>query len=187
MLSIPMIMGVIVLTAVVVVSGDDTQALRNTISSLCLSNHAWWSFCSCCGSYNNGASITLEDNSTWKCFISNLTSTADFALTSLFVICFIFDLFLLFDVCHCFFSSFFRSFEHKYITVLERGVFSSLKNLQSLFFHPLVSSFSLLLWNLYKTSVRSIESDAFNGLENLRELYLFLHRLVFNITSFLVH
>ena len=100
MLSILMIMGVIVLM-MVVVSGDDTQALRDTISSLCKLNKAG-EFALCCRSYNNGASITLEDSTTWSCFIFTLKSTTGSVLTSLFVICFIFVLFLLFDDCHCF-------------------------------------------------------------------------------------
>ena len=73
----------------IVVSGDDTQALRDTISSLCSLNKVG-QFASCCGSYDNGASITLEDSSTWSCFISGLGSTTGSVLTSLFVICFIF-------------------------------------------------------------------------------------------------
>ena len=90
----------------IVVSGDDTQALRDTISSLCSLNKVG-KFASCCGSYNNGASITLGDSLTWSCFISSLKSTKGSVLTVLFVICFIFVLFFLFDDCHCF-SSFFH-------------------------------------------------------------------------------
>ena len=104
MLSTPVIMGVIVLM-MIVVSGDDTQALRDTISSLCSLNKVG-KFASCCGSYDNGASITLEDSPARSCFISGLKSTTGSVLTSLFVICFIFVLFLLFDYCHCFFFIF---------------------------------------------------------------------------------
>ena len=89
----------------IVVSGDDTQALRDTISSLCSLNKVG-QFASCCGSYDNGASITLEDSTARSCFIYDLGSTTGSVLTSVFVICFIFVLFLLFDDCHCF-SSFF--------------------------------------------------------------------------------
>ena len=89
----------------IVVSGDDTQALRNTISSLCSLNKVG-QFALCCGSYNNGASITLEDSTARNCFIYGLTSNIGSVLLGLFVICFIFVLFLLFDDCHCF-SSFF--------------------------------------------------------------------------------
>ena len=85
MLSILMIMGVIVL---IVVSGDDTQALRDTISSLCSLNKVG-QFASCCGSYDNGASITLEWSKARECFISGLVSTTGSVLTYLFVICFI--------------------------------------------------------------------------------------------------
>ena len=81
----------------IVVSGDDTQALRDTISSLCSLNKVG-QFASCCGSYNNGASITLASSTVRNCFIYSLESTTGSVLTYLFVICFIFVLFLLFDV-----------------------------------------------------------------------------------------
>ena len=132
MLSTPVIMGVIVLM-MIVVSGDDTQALRDTISSLCSLNKVG-KFASCCGSYDNGASITLAYSTARSCFIYGLTSTTGSVLTSLFVICFIFVLFLLFDDCHCFSSFFiFRSFESRGLSVLGKDVFSSLTNLNSLF------------------------------------------------------
>ena len=69
---------------VVVVSGDDTQALRDTISSLCSLNKVG-KFASCCGSYDNGASITLEDSTARDCFIYSLGSTTESDLTFLFV------------------------------------------------------------------------------------------------------
>ena len=78
-----MIMGVIVLM-MIVVEGDDTQALRDTISSLCSLNSVG-EFASCCVSYDNGASLTLESSPARTCFISGLTSTAGSVLTSLFV------------------------------------------------------------------------------------------------------
>ena len=146
MLSTPLLMGVIVLMMMIVVCGDDTQALRGTISSLCSLNKVG-QFASCCGSYNNGASITLEDSPARDCFIYDLESTTGSVLTSLFVICFIFVLFLLFDDCHCF-SSFFisRSFQSKGLSVLGKDVFSSLTNLESLPFFslspPFISSFT---------------------------------------------
>ena len=104
MLSTPVIMGVIVLM-MIVVSGDDTQALRNTVSSLC-SLKKVGQFASCCGSYVNGASITLEDSPARSCFIYSLTSTTGSVLTSLFVIFFIFVLFLPFDDYYCVFLYF---------------------------------------------------------------------------------
>ena len=132
MLSILMIMGVIVLM-MIVVCGDDTQALRDTVSSLCSLNKVGH-FASCCGSYDNGASITLEDTPARSCFINSLASTSGSVLTSLFVICFIFVLFLLFDDCHCFSSfSIFRDFQKRGLSVLGKDVFSSLTNLQYLF------------------------------------------------------
>ena len=71
----------------IVVSGDDTQALRDTISNLCSLNKVG-QFASCCGSYDNGASITLEDNPARSCFISGLASTTGSVLTELFVFLF---------------------------------------------------------------------------------------------------
>ena len=91
----------IVLLMMIVVSGDDTQALRDTISSLCSLNKVGY-FAKCCANYSSGASITLEDSPARSCFIAGLTSTTGSVLTSLFVICFILVLFL-FDDCHCFF------------------------------------------------------------------------------------
>ena len=88
MLSTPVLMGMIVLM-VIVVSGDDTQALRDTISSLCSLNKVG-RFASCCGSYDNGATITLASNPTRSCFIYGLGSTTGSIVTSLFVICFIY-------------------------------------------------------------------------------------------------
>ena len=90
----------------IVVEGDDTQALRDTISSLCSLNRVG-QFASCCVSYDNGASLTLEFGPVRNCFIPYLESTAESDLTYLFVICFIFVLFLLFYDCHSF-SSFFH-------------------------------------------------------------------------------
>ena len=70
---------------VIVVSGDDTQALRDTISSLCSLNKVG-KFASCCKSYENGASVTLENSQVRSCFISGLASTTESGLTYLFVI-----------------------------------------------------------------------------------------------------
>ena len=151
MLSILMIMGVIVLI-MIVVCGDDTQALRDTISSLYSLNKVG-KFASCCGSYDNGASITLEYSSVRLCFIYSLASTTGSVLTYLFAICFIFVLFLLFDDCHCFSSFFFfRGFDFRGLSVLGKDVFSSLTNLQSLFFpssHSLLHSFLPSLFSIF--------------------------------------
>ena len=84
MMSILMIMGVIVLM-MVVVEGDDTQALRDTISSLCSLNSVG-KFASCCVSYDNGASLTLASSTARACFLSGLASTTGSVLTYLFVI-----------------------------------------------------------------------------------------------------
>ena len=69
----------------IVVSGDDTPALRDTISSLCSLNSVG-KFASCCVSYDNGASLTLDYSTARACFISDLGSNAGSVLTSLFVI-----------------------------------------------------------------------------------------------------
>ena len=159
MLSILMIMGVIALI-MIVVCGDDTQALRDTISSLCSLNKVG-RFASCCGSYDNGAFITLEDSTARTCFIHGLTSTTGSVVTSLFVICFIFVLFLLFDDCHCFSSFFiFRRFEYRELSVLGKDVFSSLTNLNFLFsllltpssIHFFLHSFHIILEFLLQQS-----------------------------------
>ena len=189
MLSILMIMGVIVMM-MIVVCGDDTQALRDTISSLCSLNKVG-KFASCCRSYDNGATITLKSSPARSCFIFALSSTTGSVLNSLFVICFIFVLFLLFDDCHCFSSFFiFRSFNERGLSVLGKDVFSSLTNLQALFsllltlssIHFFLHSFPSF-WRLQSNSIASIESKAFNRLNNL--LYLF-HSLPFR-KSFLQH
>ena len=93
----------------IVVCGDDTQALRDTISSLCSLNKVG-QFASCCGSYDNGASITLESSPARSCFFDDFESNTGSVLTSLFVICFIFVLFLLFDDSLFFFIFHFQEF-----------------------------------------------------------------------------
>ena len=161
MLSTPVIMRVIVLM-MIVVSGDDTQALRDTISSLCSLNKVG-QFASCCGSYDNGASITLEYSPVRSCFISYLGSITGSVLTSLFVICFIFVLFLLFDDCHSFSSFFiFRDFQSRGLGVLGKDVFSNLTNLQSLFpsSHSLLHSFLPSLLSIILEF--SMEQSCFN-------------------------
>ena len=148
---------------------------------------------SCCGSYDNGASITLEYSTARSCFISGLGSTTGSVLTYLFVICFIFVLFLLFDDCHCFSSFFiFRSFQSRELTVLGKDVFSNLTNLQSLF--PLLLTLSSIhfflhffpsFWSFQYNSLVSIESGTFNGLNSLFYLFyfsLFLHHLISNLS-----
>ena len=84
MMSILMIMGVIVLM-MIVVEGDDTKALRDTISSLCSLNSVG-KFASCCVSYDNGASLTLASSAARDCFIFGLGTTPGSVLISLFVI-----------------------------------------------------------------------------------------------------
>ena len=93
MMSILMIIEVVMLM-MIAVEGDDTQALRDTVSSLCSLNTVG-QFASCCVSYDNGAFITLDDTPARSCFITRLTSTTGSILVEVFVICFIFVLFLL--------------------------------------------------------------------------------------------
>ena len=83
MIHIPMIVGVIVLMMVIVVSADDTQALRDTLSNLCSLNKAG-EFHSCCLSYDIN-SLSLASSPARECFIYNLTSSSGSVLTSLFV------------------------------------------------------------------------------------------------------
>ena len=70
---------------------DDTQALRNTIASLCALNSVG-SLASCCASYDNGASVTLEKSDARECLIYSLRSEigpdVGSVLTGLFVSCF---------------------------------------------------------------------------------------------------
>ena len=67
---VPVIMIVVMLAVVVSVLGDDTQALRDTLSSLCSLNKEG-QFGSCCES-NDISSVTLASSETWNCFISSL-------------------------------------------------------------------------------------------------------------------
>ena len=99
---------------------------------------------------------------------------------NVFFIWFIFVLFLLFDDCHSFPIFFiFRDFGNRGLCVLGKDVFSNLTNLQSLF--PLLLTLSSIhfflhsfpsFWSFESNSLVSIESGAFNGLNNLRILSL---------------
>ena len=71
----------------IVVEGDDTQAFRDTISSLCSLNSVG-QFASCCASYNNGASLILDYSPAMSCFVYSFTPETGSVLTSLFVILF---------------------------------------------------------------------------------------------------
>ena len=190
MMPILMIMGVIVLM-MIVVEGDDTQAFRDTISSLCSLNSVG-QFASCCVSYDNGASLTLASSPARECFFYDSKLTTGSVLTSLFVICFIFVLFLLFDDCHSFSSfSIFRSFHSRELHVLGKDVFSSLTNLESLF--PLLLTLSSIhfflhsspsFWSFGPTVLfqlnlgLSMDSTAFV----FSHFPLFLHYLIFNLS-----
>ena len=71
------------LMMVIVVSADDTQALRDTVSSLCSLNNAG-EFHSCCLSYDIN-SLSLASSPARGCFISGLSSGTGSVLTGLFV------------------------------------------------------------------------------------------------------
>ena len=79
---VPVIMIVLMLGVVVSVLGDDTQALRDTLSSLCSLNKEG-QFGSCCASYDI-SSVTLAYSSVRNCFVSSLSSTSG-SVTYLFV------------------------------------------------------------------------------------------------------
>ena len=64
---VPVIMIVLMLAVVVSVLGDDTQALQDTLSSLCSLNKKG-KFGSCCENYDI-SSVTLASSETWDCFI----------------------------------------------------------------------------------------------------------------------
>ena len=77
---VPVIMIVLLLGVVVSVLGGDTQALRNTLSSLCSLNKEG-KFGSCCESYDI-SSVTLD--SAEDCFIYSIYSKSG-SITRLFV------------------------------------------------------------------------------------------------------
>ena len=73
-----------ILAAVLVnVLGDDTQAFRDTLSSLCSLNKQG-KFGSCCGSFNIN-SVTLSSSPARNCFVSYLGSSSGSVVTILFV------------------------------------------------------------------------------------------------------
>ena len=79
---VPVILFALMLTVVVSVLGDDTQALRDTLSSLCSLNKEG-KFGSCCESYDI-SSVTLASSAARNCFISSLYSTSE-SIIELFV------------------------------------------------------------------------------------------------------
>ena len=66
------------------VCGDDTQALRNTLSSLCSINSGG-EFGSCCKTHDAG-SVNIKDKNTWDCFARDIESSDDLNVISLFVL-----------------------------------------------------------------------------------------------------
>ena len=78
---VPVIMIVPMLIVVVNVLGDDTQALRDTLSSLCSLNKEG-QFGSCCGNYDINF-VTLDYSSARNCFIFSLIISG--SITWLFV------------------------------------------------------------------------------------------------------
>ena len=79
---VPVIMIVLMLAVVVIVLGDDTQALQDALSSLCSLNKKG-QFGSCCANYDI-SSVTLDDSAARNCFIYSLSSTSG-SITRLFV------------------------------------------------------------------------------------------------------
>ena len=78
-----MIMIVVMLAVMMNVLGDDTQALRDTLSSLCSLNKKG-KFGSCCGSYYI-SSVTLASSPARDCFIYDLDFDDEESITVLFV------------------------------------------------------------------------------------------------------
>ena len=79
---VPVIMIVVMLAVGVNVLGDDTQALQDTLSSLCSLNKEG-QFGSCCENYDI-SSVTLASSAARDCYISGLSYTSG-SITSLFV------------------------------------------------------------------------------------------------------
>ena len=115
MISMLIVVGVIALMMTASVQGDDIQALRNTISSLCSLNSVG-SFASCCTSYNNGATVTFDYSPARTCFTFLLYPGPGSVLASVFVVRS--PLFCFASHLRCFFSFFFRCF----LGVSETGV-----------------------------------------------------------------
>ena len=76
----------LMITVFVVVLGDDTQAFRNTLTSLCSLNREGV-FSSCCGSYSI-ESVGLDSSAARNCFITNLISSGG-SITTLFAFSFV--------------------------------------------------------------------------------------------------
>jgi len=89
------------------VLGDDTEALQDTLSSLCSLNQ-FGKFGSCCKSHNI-SSLDFENRDTWECFFYNLEYTTGNLLTVL-------------------------DFYTEELTLMGDGVFSSLSHLECLNF-----------------------------------------------------
>ena len=86
----PLILVSLVLTSTCLCAcGDDTNGLRNTLSSLCSINSEG-EFGSCCSTHNT-ASVNLNEKSTWDCFLRDIGTDSDMNVTSLFVVFFSFS------------------------------------------------------------------------------------------------
>ena len=77
-----LIMMMALLAVSMCVLGDDTQALRDTLSSLCSLNKVG-QFGSCCGSYDI-SSVTLASSAARNCFVFSLVSIDEGSITKLF-------------------------------------------------------------------------------------------------------
>ena len=69
----------VLMVAVVSVLGDDTQALQDTLSSLCSLNKEG-QFGSCCEKYDI-SSVTLASSEARACFVTSLTSATRSVIT----------------------------------------------------------------------------------------------------------
>ena len=118
------------------VCGDDTQALRNTLSSLCSINSGG-EFGSCCKTHNPG-SVNIKEKNTWECFARDIGSSDDLNVTSLFV----FVVFL-FHFHPYFHTLLFRNFTSIGLTLLADNIFSGLTNLLNL---PFLLFYVLYSW-----------------------------------------
>ena len=87
------LLALILFSTLLCACGNDTQALRNTLSSLCKINTEN-EFGSCCKTHNT-TFVDIKDKKTWDCFLRDIGSDANLNVTSLFVF-FLFFSFLFF-------------------------------------------------------------------------------------------
>ena len=123
-----------------VVSGDDTNGVRNTFSCLCSLNSGT-QFGKCCEQHPI-ESIELSQRESWSCYANEMKTNERGDLIFLFVVLFFFRITFVF--IFPFYQH--RDLSSRGITNLGQYCFSSLTNLASLFLHffPLLFFSSLL-------------------------------------------